>query len=822
MAHRVFKRIYTNKALEIWLDYILKPWEHFFAPQALEAGRDYYKQELIRTIEVLEDSAMVEAKFNKLNQYSILELGHKGFRVRGSCESGLSNDALAVAGLYEIEELICDELEAIGSLDIDKASKAPEDNTPCPCKNLSPGRPLHVEVFLENQAILFKVFWVDDKRHKIPALQDTLPKNLTPDTLEREKWIQFTSIARRSKMKPLAHKSAYLLDSTERILKFTQKEWPLLKKYFQVDGDVDVFSKIEGGPQVINLEAHLDLQSNALSWDWSAYLDNKILSKEETHLLLLKKQPMLLLPQRGLITIRKEHREIFEDSCTHMGPQPKYMLFSLFKNKNISVPMHMSQELTDWLQSFEHIKPIEHLPDQLRDYQKEGVHWLAHLCNHDCHGLLADEMGLGKTLQVLTLIKERPIKGKHHIIVCPASVIPVWEHEVARFYPDIPIQVLKKNNAFRDNLKPHVWISSYSQLRRHKERLASMKFGYAVLDEAQQIKNPETKTTQACLHIQACHRIAMTGTPIENKHLDLWTIFRFLMPGLLGSKKNFEDNLKISKDKLLGKIKTQIAPFVIRRQKRDVAKDLPEKVEINLECPLTSKQEDVYIKLCKEGTQQLGERLDDAIQKKTLTVLTLLTRLRQVCCDPSILPNMQSIEWGHSSKIKMLLDKLVEIIDSGHKVVIFSQFVSFLNRIENAIQSELPGTPLYKLTGQTKDRAKPVSAFQQTSTPSIFLASLKAGGTGITLHSADYLFLMDPWWNPSIENQAIDRIHRIGQKNSVIIYRMLSPGTIEDRIQKLKKAKSETFNKILEDAQGLHLLTQHYQTIKDLIQYCVS
>lgn len=442
---------------------------------------------------------------------------------------------------------------------------------------------------------------------------------------------------------------------------------------------------------------------------------------------------------------------------------------------------------------------------------------MAHLCDVGCHGLLADEMGLGKTLQVLTLLATRPLADLPCLVVCPASVVPVWQEEVARFYPELAVEVLKAGQDFTTNKANVIWLASYTQLRKHRKLLPECTFAYAVLDEGQFIKNPDAKVTQTCFAVRAKHRIVLTGTPLENRHLDLWSIFRFLLPGLLGSRATFEKVLNANPKATSERLRAQLAPFVLRRTKKAVAKELPPKVEMELLCPLTTVQRTEYARICAEGLEKLGDDVGAAIREKSFGFLALLTRLRQTCCDPDMLPWRKS-PLSDSGKITLLMEKLGEVIENGHKVVIFSQFVMLLDRVREALEENYPALTRYELTGMTLDRQKPVHDFQTVDGAAAMLVSLKAAGTGITLHAADYVFLLDPWWNPAVEAQAVDRVHRIGQTNTVFVYRMVTTGTIEERIQELKEEKKDLFDKLVGGLGGDFDLSQHFSSLHNLVQ----
>ena len=393
----------------------------------------------------------------------------------------------------------------------------------------------------------------------------------------------------------------------------------------------------------------------------------------------------------------------------------------------------------------------------------------------------------------------------------------MWREEIAKFFPDLACDVLKAGHDFTSRTDPVLWLASYTQLRKHRSLLEQVEFGYAVLDEGQFIKNPDAKVTQTCFAIRTRHRLVLTGTPLENRQLDLWSIFRFLLPGLLGSRSSFEGALHTDRESTITRLRTQLAPFILRRTKKEVAQELPPKVEMELICPLTDVQRSEYARICAEGLARLGDDVSAAMREKSFGFLALLTRLRQTCCDPDMLPWLRA-PLSDSGKINLLMEKLAEIVGSGHKVVIFSQFVLLLGRVRSALALQFPELPRYELTGMTLDRQKPVQEFQNAPGAAVMLVSLKAAGTGITLHAADYVFLLDPWWNPAVEAQAVDRVHRIGQTNTVFVYRMVTAGTVEERIQALKESKRDLFDRLVDGLGGDFDLSRHFSSLRSLVQ----
>ncbi len=617
----------------------------------------------------------------------------------------------------------------------------------------------------------------------------------------------------------------------ERIAPFfshTRKRWEGAFDFIDLDYEAQVMAE---GVRAIKIIGRVEsAEADTMRVDWRFKLGKSWLDPEDAERLAKAGRGTHVIKGLGLVRIAEEQSEALAEwrvaAANHSEAAqiwPRYMVFSVFAERGAE--LDLEGELKAWRKATMGAgsRKGSDLPDFLRPYQAQGVHWMANLRKHGCHGLLADEMGLGKTLQVLTLLEAHPFEKKSSLIVCPASVVPVWESEAKRWYPDLNTKVLRGYEHFEHDEadRPTLWIASYTQLRRHKHLLDSIGFGYAVLDEAQQIKNPDAKVTQACCAIKAECRLALTGTPIENRLLDLWTLFRFLMPGLLGTRRRFEDAVESANAEVRTsfekRLRQQIAPFILRRQKDKVGKDLPPKVEMDLICPITEVQRQTYENLLARGQEELGDDLQAAMQTQAMNFFTLLTRLRQACCDPGLVPGVQA-DLSQSGKVQMLLTRLTEALQGtgARKVVIFSQFLQLLKRLKPLIQKEFPEVELFELSGETRDRGQPVERFQQTKKAAVILVSLRAGGTGITLHAADYVFLLDPWWNPAVESQAVDRVHRIGQGRRVFVYRMITQGTIEERIQHLKKEKRALFENTLGHLGSAKDLSEHFGDLEEL------
>ncbi len=836
------KRIYTPQSLEFWFGRLEADWEGQFDTNHVERGHAMYRDNEIREVELGASDAIIHRRVDKKEEYAVIEWEGDTIKVRSSSTDLLLANAIAVAGLHEIEELLVDEINALLPGAVRKggngngtsnghnghvASNGHAAHTAHPEHNGNgngakaddhPARDLLLSFTTNADGLVFQAFWKSG-RNRIPALGNTVNH---PTAAERAKLIALATYARKAHFRYNQTTHAYALDALADIPGFLRDFLPHWKKQFAVELDAKV-NNIKQGARAIEIEAVADRRGDGgLNLRWIFRAGEKLLTDEQAAALLKHGRTPMLLPDLGIVTITPEKWESYQQWKRNLedtlvdGEIPPYLIFSLFNDQRIKVTLGV--EIDAWRQKVMTAPTTPpFLPDFLRNYQRRGVEWMHHLCETGCHGLLADEMGLGKTAQVIALLRSRPMVRQRHLVVCPASVVPVWRDEIARFYPDAKVETLKSGNDFKANKSPCIWLASYTQLRKHRPLLDATKFGYAILDEGQFIKNPDAKVTQACFALKAEHRLVMTGTPLENKQLDLWSIFRYLLPGLLGSRAGFESALIQDRDGTMQRLRQQVAPFILRRTKNEVATELPPKVEMDLLCPLTEVQRTEYARICTEGLARLGEDIGLALREKSFGFLALLTRLRQVCCDPDLLPWLNS-PLTDSGKLQLLIEKLQEVVASGHKVVIFSQFVTLLDRVRTALDQHYPELPRYEITGMTVDRQKPVKDFQTAQGAAAMLVSLKAAGTGITLHAADYVFLLDPWWNPAVEDQAIDRVHRIGQTNTVFVYRMITAGTIEERIQALKGEKKQLFNQVVGNHAGDFEWTKHFSSLHSLIQ----
>ncbi len=450
---------------------------------------------------------------------------------------------------------------------------------------------------------------------------------------------------------------------------------------------------------------------------------------------------------------------------------------------------------------------------ELRPYQVEGFHFLAYLVTNGFGGILADDMGLGKTVQTLTWLAWLRVEGAQaeqrnwpSLVVCPKSVQDNWRSEAARFYPGLRVQVwgpdtLKREDSFTG---ADLHILNYAQLRAVEDRLQRVRFLAAILDEGQNIKNPSSQSAQVARSLQASHRLVLTGTPIENRLMDLWSLMAFAMPGVLGPRSGFGRLYDAKGDPWARtRLAARLRPFLLRRTKSQVARDLPDRQEEDLYCEMEGEQRTLYLAELKVARRILLKlKTPEALNRERFHLLTSLLRLRQICCHPRLhRPDSES----SGAKLEALLETLEPLVEQGEKVLVFSQFVELLGFLKDEFV-ERKWTHWY-LDGQTERRGDLVRDFQEREGGGVFLISLKAGGSGLNLTAASYVVLFDPWWNPAVENQAIDRTHRIGQTRKILAYRFLIKHSIEEKIRQLQRTKSSLAAEVLGEERFSEALT---------------
>ena len=447
----------------------------------------------------------------------------------------------------------------------------------------------------------------------------------------------------------------------------------------------------------------------------------------------------------------------------------------------------------------------EEFEKKLRDYQKVGYKWLKTLEHYKFGGILADDMGLGKTLQVIAVLRADLKTKNTSIVVCPSTLVLNWKAEIEKWCPKMKVLVIKgtaeeRRKLINDYEKYDLVITSYDLLKRDIDAYEGKNFKYIIADEAQYIKNSLTQNATALKALNGEVRFALTGTPIENSIAELWSIFDFIMPGYLYSyskfKKKFEEPiLKLEDKEALTRLKKLISPFILRRVKKDVLTELPEKNITIMKNEMETEQEKIYLSYLAQTKKEVAEELNDSsFEKSKFKILMLLTRLRQICCHPSLFIENYS---GSSGKLKQCLDLITDAIEAGHKILLFSSYTSMFEIIEKELNRL--NIQYFKLIGDTPvdKRIEMVDEFNSKDEVKIFLISLKAGGTGLNLTSADVVIHYDPWWNVSSENQATDRAYRIGQKNSVQVYKLITSNSIEEKINKMQERKEELSKDLL-------------------------
>lgn len=490
--------------------------------------------------------------------------------------------------------------------------------------------------------------------------------------------------------------------------------------------------------------------------------------------------------------------------------------------KGLPVKFSMTEQLMDIRKQMLGEKKLSFMPvpeevqAKLRPYQNDGVNWLERLRIMYLNGVLADDMGLGKTLQAIVAIAQyRQKKKGMTLIVCPTSLLYNWKEEFSKFDPELKVLVVDGIPSARkrliENIKKYdVIITSYTLLQKDVEHYKQLSFGYVILDEAQHIKNRGTRNAKSVKMISAEHRLILSGTPIENSLDEMWSLFDFLMPGFLSSYDRFvEKYIRVSgseQTKNIEYLRKKVAPFILRRMKTDVLDDLPPVNEIVYHCQLSDMQQQLYRSYAESARNELVKLVErDGFDRVQIHVLATLTRLKQICCHPAIFAK-EKAEQGDSAKYDMLIELLQTLIEGKHKTVIFSQYTKMLQIMREDFEHR--GIRFAYLDGSSKNRLEIVKQFNEDETLPVFLVSLKAGGTGLNLVGADTVIHYDMWWNPAVESQATDRVHRMGQKKNVSAYKLITLGTIEEKIAEMQKRKKGLVKKVVScDDEAIAKLT---------------
>jgi SNF2 family DNA or RNA helicase len=668
----------------------------------------------------------------------------------------------------------------------------------------------------------------------------------------------------------------YRLLGQDRVLGFLARDYPRLRQEWEVT--LEERLERSTAQNLERIEPRFEVTSSGMQWfDLSvsfASASGQTFSAAEIQRLILSGQGHTRLPNGRTALLEtdavEELQEVLLDCAPdqHEGGYRMAHTQAGFIEATLREKGWAIQSPADWRQRAAQqsgearleCPPLGRLDTVLRPYQKQGVAWLHFLRAHGFGGILADEMGLGKTLQVLALVKSRtgilPVldqpktetgvppapKGNQPkdggrqdacptlpqgdrqdacptLVICPTSLVFNWVNEARKFTPELRVLALQgpdRQALFPQIAKHDLVVTSYALVRRDLEQYRPFEFDTVVLDEAQHIKNRQTQNAQAVKAVRARHRLVLTGTPLENSVLDLWSIFDFLMPGYLGSAQDFRERYeapitRAHDEATAARLARRLRPFLLRRLKRVVAPELPPKLEQVAYCELTDDQRAVYQQIMEAGRKEMLAAAGQEKARGRIAALNALLRLRQVCCDLRLLKLAASEETTalksetpnpdlpSSGKLDLFSELLEEVLDGGHRVLVFSQFVSMLTLLRERLADE--GVEYCYLDGSTVDREQVVNRFQTSATP-VFLISLKAGGVGLNLSGADTVIHFDPWWNPAVEDQATDRAHRIGQTRLVTSYKLIARGTVEEKILQLQQRKRELIRATVDGEQS--------------------
>ena len=614
----------------------------------------------------------------------------------------------------------------------------------------------------------------------------------------------------------------WVLKGEPRILQFFARDLPSLER----DWKVTIGARFEHVTRDLErIEPRLDIRSSGENWfemnlEFAAAGGERV-SATEIRRLLRSGQNSLQLRNKKRVVLHAGMLDEFEQVLLDCNPEQRQPGVYRFDRRDApyvdsltqTVGARISGEVAavKWCPDANAARqpqpiPLGHLEDVLRDYQKQGVSWLNFLSSNGVGGILSDEMGLGKTLQSLAYLST--IVGRS-LVVCPSSLVINWLREADRFTPElgaVAVHGSDRTRHFNESGDSRLWITSYALLRRDLDFYRTQEFATVVLDEAQHIKNPDSQAAQAVFALRATRRFALTGTPIENSVRDIWSVMNFLMPDYLGTCRDFRERFEGPIANQPGgpehqRLIRRLRPFLLRRTKREVAKELPEKIQQIVFCELNEPQKAMYGSLLKGAHELLADLSSSkSAPASRMAAFTMLLRLRQTCLDLRLLGLDEAGPGEASAKMDLLSELLTEAIADGHRVLVFSQFSSMLQLIQARLSDE--GVECCYLDGSTRDRQAEVDRFQTGAVP-VFLISLKAGGVGLNLTAADTVIHFDPWWNPAVEAQATDRAHRIGQARVVTAYKLIARGTVEEKILALQARKQQVMDLTVESEQPL-------------------
>ena len=615
------------------------------------------------------------------------------------------------------------------------------------------------------------------------------------------------------------------LEGQERVLNFFARDYPKLRR----DWEVSMEERLQNSAHrnIERIEPRFEITPSGVQWfDFSvsfATESGERFAPADIQRLILSGQNHTRSKSGKIVLFDSEAVAEFQEALQDCAPRQEQGRYKIgaaqagFLDATLREHGWQAQGPASWRervlpvtgQAQLQCPPLGELESVLRPYQKAGVGWLHFLRGNQFGGILADEMGLGKTLQVLSLLQSRGAGAGPALVVCPTSLVWNWVHEARKFTPQLkvlPLHGPERHGLFTQIPQHDVIITSYALVRRDAERYAEVEFDTVVLDEAQHIKNRQSQNAQAVKSIKAAHRLVLTGTPMENSVLDLWSIFDFLMPGYLGSAQDFRERYEvpIARDKsetAQVRLGRRLRPFLLRRTKREVAPELPEKLEQVSFCELSDDQAALYQELLAASRREVLDAVGaQGLARSRMVVLNALLRLRQVCCDLRLLKLDNTAE-TMSGKVALFRELLDEVIDGGHRVLVFSQFVSMLTLLREELDKD--AIRYAYLDGSTQNRIGVIEEFQRDPQIPVFLISLKAGGVGLNLTGADTVIHFDPWWNPAVEDQATARAHRIGQTRVVTSYKLITRGTVEEKILALQSRKREMISATIGDEQQL-------------------
>jgi len=599
----------------------------------------------------------------------------------------------------------------------------------------------------------------------------------------------------------------------EAAMDFVTETLPILKKEAKVTGE-DSLNQFRLFGELAQEQIRARATTSGMDWlevDLGFEIQDVAISYDIIQALLSQGRRYLPVPGKGFVKINREDLLALEEKILEIegeiseGGKLRVAPFqAVYLDESFAIDWSQKQELGAIVKSLRNIKgvPSRPLPQSLdailREYQHHGFDWLHFLHDHNFHGILADDMGLGKTLQALAYLQDRKERfgATPNLVLAPTSVVFNWASETKKFTPNLKTVLLygpHRKHLYKEIADADVVFTSYALFRRDAEILSKHHWHTVILDEAQNIKNYRSKTAQLVKKLKADQRWALTGTPLENRLSELWSIFDFLMPGFLGSyphfKKKYQQPIENDHSSAhLDRLRRRIYPFILRRIKDEVAKELPPKTEVTHFCEMTHDQNKVYHEVLAACRKQVFQEVEKrGLDRSHVSILTALLRLRQICCHPDLLgPQFQKREID-SGKLEAFKDLLSEVISEGHRVLVFSQFVEMLNILKKWFEKE--SIAFEYLDGRTRRREEKIKNFNENKEIPVFLVSLRAGGTGLNLTGADYVIHYDPWWNPAVQDQATDRVHRIGQTKHVFSYKLITKDSVEEKILMLQEKK---------------------------------